>query len=135
MSTYATRFNRWMEEVWNKRQETSIDELMDANAKIHGLETEMVGPADFKPFYRNFLQAFPAAHVDTEILMTNEEFEAGYFTVSATSLDGKEVNFTGLAVIRLKDDKIIEAWNGVDFLKMHLQLGEKLVSSEESLAV
>jgi len=135
MSTYATRFNRWMEEVWNKRQETSIDELMDANAKIHGLETEMVGPADFKPFYRNFLQAFPVAHVETDMLVTNDEIEVGYFTVTATSVEGKEVNFTGLAAAKFKDDKIVEAWNGVDFLKMHLQLGEKLVASEEPLAV
>src|SRR5688500_15753628 len=120
MSNYATRFNRWMEEVWNKRQESAIDELMDANAKIHGLETEMIGPADFKPFFRNFLQAFPTVHVEAEMLVSNDEIEAGHFTVTARSAEGKDVNFSGLGIVKYKDDKIIEVWNAVDFLKMQL---------------
>ena len=133
MSTYATRFHRWMEEVWNKRREAAIDELLHVNAKIHGLETEMIGPADFKPFHRDFLQMFPTAHVDCEVLVSNDEFDAGHFTVTAINSDGKEVNFTGLAIVKYKNDQIIEGWNGVDFLKMHIQLGEKLVSTEEPM--
>ena len=133
MATQATRFNRWMEEVWNNRREDAIDELMDANAKIHGLETEMVGPADFKPFHRSFLQSFPTAHMEAEVLVSSDEYEAGHFSVTAISADGREVNFTGLAIAKFKDGKIVEAWNGVDFLRMHLQMGEKLVSAEEPM--
>jgi len=93
----------------------------------------MIGPADFKPFHRDFLQMFPTAHVDCEVLVSNDEFDAGHFTVTAINSDGKEVNFTGLAIVKYKNDQIIEGWNGVDFLKMHIQLGEKLVSTEEPM--
>jgi len=31
--------------------------------------------------------------------------------------------FTGIAIVRVKDGKIIEAWNNFDFMKMYKQLG------------
>jgi predicted ester cyclase len=125
---------RWAEEVWNKQNESAIDELLDQDGKIHGLETEMTGPRDFKPFYRSFLEAFPTVHLETEVLISNDEFEAAQCTVTATSADGKDVNFSGLAIGRFKDGKIVEGWNAFDFLSMYKQLGKKLVGEEEVVA-
>jgi predicted ester cyclase len=33
------------------------------------------------------------------------------------------VDFTGVAITRIKDGKIVEAWNNFDFMKMYKQLG------------
>lgn len=46
----------WFERVWNQGRESAIDELLAADARMHGLPTPdgkpIVGPAAFKPFYR-----------------------------------------------------------------------------------
>lgn len=33
------------------------------------------------------------------------------------------VHFTGIAIVRIKDSKIVEAWNNFDFLQMNKQIG------------
>jgi predicted ester cyclase len=33
------------------------------------------------------------------------------------------VEFTGMAITRIRDGKIVEAWNNFDFMKMYKQLG------------
>jgi predicted ester cyclase len=33
------------------------------------------------------------------------------------------VEFEGVAIVRIKDGKIVEAWNHFDFLEMNKQLG------------
>src|SRR6185503_20381047 len=45
----------WFHEVWDVGDESAIDRLMAADAKVHGLSgpdgpTVMIGPAHFKPF-------------------------------------------------------------------------------------
>jgi len=32
-------------------------------------------------------------------------------------------NFTGVSIVRIKDDKIVEAWNNFDFMTMNKQIG------------
>ena len=55
-----TRMLNWFEEVWHKRNESAIDELLHPDAVIHGLKTDSdkKGPDAFKPFYRSILQGF-----------------------------------------------------------------------------
>jgi len=33
------------------------------------------------------------------------------------------VQFTGMAIVRIKDGKIVEGWNNFDFMKMNKQIG------------
>jgi predicted ester cyclase len=33
------------------------------------------------------------------------------------------VDFTGIAIVRIRDGKIVEAWNNFDFMRMNRQLG------------
>ena len=131
MPNYTSRMHRWMEEVWNNQNEAAIDELLDQDAKIHGLDQEMVGPQEFKPFFRTFLEGFSSVHVDAEVLVANEDFEAAQCQVRARSADGKDVNFTGIVIAKFKDGKIVEGWNAFDFVTMYNQLGQKQVAGEE----
>ena len=34
-----------------------------------------------------------------------------------------QVEITGIAIVRIKDGKIVEAWNNFDFMTMNRQLG------------
>ena len=42
----------------------------------------------------------------------------------------KPVEFTGMTMVRVKDGKIVEAWNNFDFMAMFQQLGALQVSSQ-----
>jgi predicted ester cyclase len=132
MSDY-TLIHRWFDEVWHKGNESAIDELLDQNAVIHGLDIDsnLTGPAAFKPFYRNFRESFPSIRVDIDHLIQKDEFETAYCTVTGKNVKGQEVNFHGIVVCRFRDGKMIEAWNAFDFLTMFQQTGHRLVAEEE----
>jgi predicted ester cyclase len=119
-----TRLQRWYDEVWNNANEAAIDELMDENAIIHGLETEKTkrGPQGFRPFYSTFREGFPTVNVQIDPIITTDEAEAAHCVVHATTSNGKNVNFTGLTIAKFRDGKLIEGWNAFDFQAMQKQL-------------
>jgi predicted ester cyclase len=129
---HASLLHRWFDEVWHKGSEDAIDQLLDQDAIIHGLETDsnLKGPEAFKPFYRSFRQEFPSIQVNLEHLIKTDDFEAAYCTVTGTNSKGRDVNFTGIVITKFKDGKIIEGWNAFDFLKMYQQMGHRLVAEE-----
>jgi steroid delta-isomerase-like uncharacterized protein len=126
---------RWFEEVWNKGRSDAIDEMFAADGIAHGLsddpEKPMEGPVGFKPFHAAFRGAFPNVEVVVEDLIAEEDK-----VVARCSVRGKHtgdhlgvaasnvpVEFTGIAIVRIREGKIVEAWNNFDFLKMNKQIG------------
>jgi len=132
MST-SELITQWYDEVWNKANESFIDEMMHRDIIIHGLDPvgTTKGIENFKDFYKNFRSSFPFVHVDIKPLVNNEEFAAAWCHVSAKHQKGNTVSFSGLTVARYKDGKLVEGWNSFDFLKMYQQLGHRLVAEEE----
>jgi predicted ester cyclase len=41
---------------------------------------------------------------------------------------GKPMTVTGMSILRVQNDEIVEAWNNFDVLGMHLQLGTLLAA-------
>ena len=119
-----TKLQVWYDEVWNNANKSKIDELMDENAVIHGLETDnaTLGPRAFHPFYDSFRQGFPSVNIEIEPIITTDDAEAAHCIVNATTSDGKKVTFNGLTVAKFKDGKLVEGWNAFDFLTMQKQL-------------
>jgi predicted ester cyclase len=126
---------RWMQEVWNEGHEDAIDEMLDENAVVHGIEgiTEP-GPAGFKVFHRNFKQQFPTIHVEVDDVVSEAGYETSRCTVDGTTANGQNVHFTGMTCVKIENDKIIEAWNSFDFMTMYQQLGFKMTAGEEMIA-
>ena len=126
---------RWFEEVWNKGRADAISEMFAADGIAHGLSDDggnpLCGPEGFKEFHAKFRSAFP------DIVVTIEDMVAEGDKVAARcSVRGKHtgdslgfaatnapVEFTGISIIRIKDDKIVEGWNNFDFMRMNQQLG------------
>ena len=55
----------WFARVWNAGEEAAIDELYAPTAVAHGLPGgSILGPAAFKPFYRQFRSAFPNLRIE-----------------------------------------------------------------------
>jgi predicted ester cyclase len=109
---------------------------MFANDGIaHGLSDDsanpMRGPSEFSPFHTQFREAFP----NTDVVVKDQLAE-GDLVATRCSVRGKHtgdslgfaatgspVEFTGITITRIKDGKIVEAWNNFDFMKMYRQLG------------
>lgn len=126
---------RWFEEVWNKGRAEAISEMFAEDGIAHGLSDDpsvaMRGPRDYKPFYETFRGAFP------DIVVTVEDMIAeGDMVAARCSVQGKHtgdnlgiaatntgVDFTGITIVRIRDGKIVEAWNNFDFMRMNRQLG------------
>ena len=120
----STLTYRWMQEVWNKGREEAIDEMLDANAVVHGIdEIKEPGPAAFKQFFRNFRSQFPQVNVEVQDVVSQGNNETSRCIVNATNANGQTVQFTGMTFVNIQDGKITEAWNNFDFMSMYQQLG------------
>jgi len=115
---------RWFDEVWNKRNRAAIDELLDADAIVHGLSgtVEPVrGREGFKQFHEAFLAAFPDIRVTPTHCFTEEDFATVRFTFEATHSGpgfgeptNRHIKCSGIAIVRWRDGKMIEGWNEFD---------------------
>lgn len=132
---YPTLLHRWFEEVWNQKSEAAIDELFDADGIANGLGdadgNPLRGPEGFKTMQRAFLAAYPDLKVTVEDTITEGDKIAARCTVRGThagegigvAATNQPVEFTGLCIVKIKDGKIVEAWNEFDFMKMYSQVG------------
>jgi steroid delta-isomerase-like uncharacterized protein len=130
-----TVMHRWFEEVWNKGRESAIDEMFAAEGIAHGLVDEngeeLRGPAGFKPFFRKFRDAFPNIEVIIEDCICEGDRAVARCRVRArhtggglgVAATGNPVEFTGMCIIRVRDGKIVEAWNNFDFATLNQQIG------------
>lgn len=126
---------RWFEEVWNKGREEAIDEMFAADGIAHGLADEagndLLGPKDYKPFFRKFRSAFPEIKVVVEDTVAEGDKVAARCSVRGQhqsdslgfAATGQATEFTGITIVRIENGKIVEAWNNFDFLTMYKQLG------------
>ncbi|HEX9422483.1 MAG TPA: ester cyclase [Pyrinomonadaceae bacterium] len=128
---------RWFDEVWNQGHAEAIDEMFAADGVAHGLsddaEKPLKGPGNFKPFHDVFRGAFPNIEVVVEDMIAEGDKVAARCSVRGkhvgdhlgVAASNAPVDFTGIAIVRIKDGKIVEAWNNFDFLRMNKQIGLK----------
>ena len=135
MAEHETLLHRWFEEVWNKGREDAIDEMFAEDGIANGLNdaegNTVRGSENFKTLHRAFLSAYPDLKITVEDTVTEGDKIAARCTVKAThageglgiSPTNQPVEFTGLTIVKIKDGKIVEAWNEFDFMKMYSQVG------------
>ena len=126
---------RWFEEVWNQGNSKTIDELLDPDGVIHGLVDASGQPVRGLEAFHEFHDQFRGAFSDLKISVDDVVAE-GDRVVARCSVRGKHtgeslgfaptnapIQIEGIAIVRIKDGKIVEAWNQFDFLEMNKQLG------------
>jgi len=128
-------FRRWFEEVWNQGRAEAIEEMFAEDGVAHGLAdasgAELRGPAHFREFHRGFRDAFPDIRVTVEDMIAEGDKVAGRCSARAThrsaslgfAATDRAVEFDGMCIARIRDGKIVEAWNNFDFMTMYQQLG------------
>jgi steroid delta-isomerase-like uncharacterized protein len=126
---------RWFEEVWNQGSCEAIDELMDDEVVIHGLAgpdgKDVEGSGAFREFHKQFRGAFPDVSVTVEEVIAEGDLVAARCSVRGKhtgehlgiAASHSPVEFDGIAIVKIRDGKFVEAWNNFDFLKMNRQLG------------
>jgi steroid delta-isomerase-like uncharacterized protein len=126
---------RWFKEVWNKGRAEAIDEMFAADGIANGLSDEkgepLRGPDDFKTFFYKFRDAFPDIEVIVEDTIAEGDKVAARCVVRAThqgaglgfAATQKPMEITGIAIVRIENGQIAEAWNNFDFMSMFRQLG------------
>ena len=126
---------RWFEEVWNQGREDAIDEMFAEDGVAHGLADEagepLRGAAGFKPFVQKFRGAFPAIEVVVEDTIAEGDKVAARCTVRGRhqsdslgfAATQRPMEISGISIVRVRDGKIVEAWNNYDFMSMFKQLG------------
>lgn len=126
---------RWFDEVWNKGRADAIDEMFDEYGIAHGLSDDPLnpikGPRDFRPVHTLFRDAFPNMMIVVEDLIAEGDKVAARCSVRAKhegdflgkAATESPVEFTGIAIVRIKNGKIVEAWNNFDFMTLHKQVG------------
>ena len=122
---------RWFEEVWNKGRVAAIDEMLAADAPIHGLGVDFYGPAGFKPFHAAYRNAFPDVTIQVDDIVAEGSIVAARWSGTGThhgeglgfAATGRQVQFSGMSFIRVENGTLVEAWNNFDQLGMRQQLG------------
>lgn len=131
---------KWYDEVWNKKNEAAIDELLAKDCVAHGLVddtgNEIVGPEKFKEFFRKFIGSFPDIRITVEDMISEGDKIAARatvrlshtgenFQVAEKSLapSGKVIEFSGMTMNVIRNGQIVQAWNNFDFLGLYSQLG------------
>jgi len=126
---------RWFDQVWNDGNSAAIDEMVTDDLVIHGLTDaqgkDITGVSNFNSFHAQFRSAFPNIVVAIEDVIAEGDRVVARCRVSAKHTGdalglaptNADVSFTGIAIARIENGRIAEAWNNFDFMKMNQQLG------------
>jgi len=125
---------RWFKEVWNEGREATIDELFAEGGVAYGLgdrEAEARGPAQLKPFVRNFRASLPDLQIGIHDIMAEEDKVMVRVLLEGTHLgsglgvppSGRRVRVAGIVVIRISKGQFVEGWNSWDQLGLLRQIG------------
>lgn len=107
----------WFHRLWGSRDRSVIDEMVHERCEIVGLPNTD-SRASFHGFFDAFGSAFPK--VDIKVEQSVEEGENIAFRCRATAVDhaGKVHSFAGGGIVKIRDGKMVHAWNQWDFLHL-----------------
>ncbi len=126
---------RWYEEVWNKKRERAIDEMLSPDVILYGLTdspTEPLrGPNAFRKYWSAMISIFPDVQVAVESTIAEDDRVAARFSLRAThsgtglghAPTHKSIHITGMRFCTFCDGFVVEAWNSFDLLAVYRQLG------------
>ena len=121
---------RWFEEVWNQQRVEVIDELLAADALLHGHVPELRGREAFKQLHATFCAALPDIHITPEFIFGAGDMVVAHNKVEGTQrgplfnipAKGSRVSFTGTSIARVKNGLLVEGWDQYNFLELYGQL-------------
>jgi steroid delta-isomerase-like uncharacterized protein len=123
---------RFYEEVFNKKNLAAIDELCAAGFVDHSaLPEQPPGAAGLKAVFQEYFQAFPDMSLTIHEMIAENDIVVTRFTGRGTHKGallgapptGKQVSFSGIDMVRIKDGKAQEVWHEGNDAIVFMQLG------------
>jgi predicted ester cyclase len=128
-------FHRVIDEVWNQQKLDAADELFTADHESPSAPGLPPGPAGVKAIAGMFLAAFPDLKVDIEIEIAEGDMVGGRLRQKGThkgdmvspagtiAASGKPVDFTEVAMLKIRDGKVEKSWYWTDMIALLTQVG------------
>jgi len=118
-------------EVWNGRELSLTEELFDDDFVGNYDLATVVGPEAYTYFISESLATYPDYHITIRDVVAQGEFVFVRTTVSATHLGplgpipatGMPWTEDAIAMYRIANGKIVEAWQLIDMLSVLMQIG------------
>jgi predicted SnoaL-like aldol condensation-catalyzing enzyme len=106
---------RWFEEVWNQSRREVIDEMFPEDCVLHDGRTEYRGPEEFKRFYDALREQLSDVRVTPlETISEGNMVCMRWSSTAKQSSTGKDLEVTGISILRFKDGRFVEGWQNWD---------------------
>jgi steroid delta-isomerase-like uncharacterized protein len=124
-------YSRFIEEVWNRGNVDLCDELFTPDATSPSAPQLPPGPEGVKAVVRMFRTAFPDFYMTIEDILAEDDLVVARFVEGGTHqgefmgipATGRRTEFTEIAIVRLRDGRLVETRWEVDMLGLLQQLG------------
>lgn len=116
--------------VWNDKDITFIDKLVDQDVVIHSLLGNFYGIKAMKEVVQRWLKGFPDLTVNNELIISENDLVSIQWSAKGTHKGefkdkkptGKPVSYSGVTIYRIKNDQIIEYWAYLDMQHLLSQI-------------
>ena len=110
---------RWFEDVWNRRHDATVHELLHAEAVGHLEGADVHGVNEFLAARAALLGAFPDLRVTLESVIGQGDDVVVRWSATAThrgadlglAPSNRAVGFRGISWFRFADGRIVEGWD------------------------
>ena len=108
--------------VWNEKDLSAIDRLIDPSAVIHSLLGNFHGPKDMRKMVQAWLTGFPDLRVRNLATLLDDDRVAIQWEAQGThqgefkslAPSGRSVSYSGVTIYQIRNGKIIEYWAYLD---------------------
>ena len=126
-------FSRWFEELWNKKNYSITQELVDPEFTAHGAGGQDIkqGPNGVAEMVQVWHKAFPDGRMSMDDILTENDLSVIRMTFRGTHMgdfygvppSGKRIEVTSIGIDRVVNGKIAEGWGELNMLGMMQQMG------------
>ncbi len=123
---HADVLRKWYSEVWENGNTDAIDQYFAPDTMAEGLIPEMqVGADEFRDLVMAFRHILGDIKVELPKVLEDGDWVSAIIHVKTTRADnGAPLQAAGSVVARIRDGRMVEAYNQFDFISLFEQLGQ-----------
>lgn len=129
-SANALLARRWFEEVWNKKRDETVTELLDPNIVGYMEGVDVRSPDDFLKARAGLLDGFPDLQVTVDDVVSEGDNVVVRWSASGTHKGAglgippskRRVSFRGMSWIVFANGRIVKGWDSWNLGQLFSQL-------------
>lgn len=115
---------RWLDEFFSKGNLAIADEIFASTYMRHDPDGPMTGLDAIRRYVAAIRADFPDLHFTTDDMLADGDRVVVRWTATGTHAPtNRRITFTGVDILRLQEEKIVESWPCFDRLGIQRQLG------------